>query len=189
MGSKQSRLPSQRPIVDHRVCGTMSATDESGACMRSRPLVNRRDLTRYRTPDTSGSPGEGRRSIRKSAMTPPVKNNAAHTYPPGDVKRVSDSCTLHSMRAAALCPFSSYPYRGMAYADPDAVTQIANGLSTTSLVYDADGNLAQKTVDGTTTTYTYDYLNRLTALGTTANGTTTYGYDAFGQRGDCPAEC
>ena len=54
----------------------------------------------------------------------------------------------------------------MANADPDAVTQIANGLSTTSLVYDADGNLAQKTVDGTTTTYTYDYANRLTAIGT-----------------------
>jgi len=36
----------------------------------------------------------------------------------------------------------------MAYADPDAVTQIANGLSTTSFAYDNDGNLAQKTVDG-----------------------------------------
>ena len=48
-------------------------------------------------------------------------------------------------------------------------------------MYDADGNVAQKTVDGTTTTYLYDYANRLIALGTAA-GTTTYAYDAFGNR-------
>jgi RHS repeat-associated protein len=69
----------------------------------------------------------------------------------------------------------------MAYANPDAVTQIANGLSTTTFVYDADGNVTQKTVDGTTTTYVYDYANRLTALGV-LGATTTYAYDAFGQR-------
>jgi hypothetical protein len=52
----------------------------------------------------------------------------------------------------------------MAYADPDAVTQIANGLSTTSFAYDNDGNLAQKNVDGTTTTYLYDYANSSMAI-------------------------
>jgi YD repeat-containing protein len=35
--------------------------------------------------------------------------------------------------------------------------------------------------DGTTTTYIYDYLNHLTALGS-AGATTTYAYDAFGAR-------
>src|SRR5215831_10092526 len=67
------------------------------------------------------------------------------------------------------------------YANPDAVTQIASGLSTTSLTYDQDGNLAQKTVDGTTTTYLYDYANRLIAIGS-QGATTTFGYDAFGVR-------
>jgi hypothetical protein len=33
------------------------------------------------------------------------------------------------MRAAALGFSFRYPYGGMAYANPDAVTQIANGLS------------------------------------------------------------
>ena len=61
------------------------------------------------------------------------------------------------------------------------MTQIANGLSTTSPTYDADGNLAQKTVDGTTTTYLYDYANHLIALGV-GGATTTYAYDAFGNR-------
>jgi RHS repeat-associated protein len=69
----------------------------------------------------------------------------------------------------------------MAYANPDAVTQIANGLSTSTFSYDQNGNLTQKTVDGTTTTYIYDYANRLTALGV-SGATTTYGYDAFGTR-------
>jgi len=45
--------------------------------------------------------------------------------------------------------------------------------------YDNGGNVAQKTTDGTTTTYVYDYANRLTALGVLGT-TTTYGYDAFG---------
>jgi YD repeat-containing protein len=75
----------------------------------------------------------------------------------------------------------AYSYAGTGYADPDAVTQIANGLSTTSFQYDNDGNVIQKTTDGTTTTYIYDYLNHLTALGS-AGATTTYGYDPFGAR-------
>jgi uncharacterized protein RhaS with RHS repeats len=70
---------------------------------------------------------------------------------------------------------------GWRYVNPDAVTQIANGLSTTTFVYDNNGNVAQKTTDGTTTTYVYDYANRLTALGV-LGATTTYAYDAFGQR-------
>src|SRR5215470_14880469 len=67
------------------------------------------------------------------------------------------------------------------YANSDAVTQIANGLSTSTFSYDNNGNLAQKTTDGVITTYVYDYANRLTALGS-QGATTTYGYDAFGSR-------
>jgi YD repeat-containing protein len=78
----------------------------------------------------------------------------------------------------------SYPYAETGYANPDAVTQIGNGVSTSTFSYDNDGNLTQKTVDGTTTTYVYDYANRLTALGVLGvlGATTTYGYDAFGTR-------
>src|SRR5262245_56286130 len=75
----------------------------------------------------------------------------------------------------------TYSYGGTSYANPDAVTQIANGVSTSTFVYDANGNLAQKTTDGTTTTYVYDYTNRLTALGV-LGATTTYGYDYQGTR-------
>jgi uncharacterized protein RhaS with RHS repeats len=75
----------------------------------------------------------------------------------------------------------SYQYGGVSYANPHAATQIANGVSTSTFSYDNDGNLIQKTVDGTTTTYVYDYANRLTALGV-GGATTTYGYDAFGAR-------
>ena len=49
---------------------------------------------------------KGRRSIRKSAMTPPVKSNV-HTIPTGDVKRESDSGTLHiHARGRSLSLFS-----------------------------------------------------------------------------------
>src|SRR5215475_8245704 len=51
----------------------------------------------------------------------------------------------------------TYSYAGIKYANPHAVTQIANGLSTTTFVYDNNGNVTQKTTDGTTTTYGYDW--------------------------------
>jgi RHS repeat-associated protein len=86
------------------------------------------------------------------------------------------------MRAPALGVSSQgYTYAGMAYANPHAVTQIANGLSTTTFTYDNNGNVTQKTTDGTTTTYVWDYANRLTALGV-LGATTTYGYDWAGNR-------
>jgi uncharacterized protein RhaS with RHS repeats len=85
------------------------------------------------------------------------------------------------MRTVAPGAPAGYSYGGVAYANPDAVTQIANGLSTTTFAYDNNGNVTQKTTDGTTTTYVYDYANRLTALGV-LGATTTYAYDAFGQR-------
>jgi RHS repeat-associated protein len=49
-------------------------------------------------------------------------------------------------------------------------------------LYDNAGNLIQKTTDGTSTTYVWDYANRLIALGVGGAGTTTYGYDVFGSR-------
>jgi YD repeat-containing protein len=76
---------------------------------------------------------------------------------------------------------SSYSYAWVSYANPDAPTQIANGISTTSLSYDNDGNLISSGNGSATTTYTYDYANRLIAL-FAGGATTTYGYDAFGSR-------
>jgi YD repeat-containing protein len=74
-----------------------------------------------------------------------------------------------------------YSYAGTGYANPDAVTQIGNGLSTTTYSYDNNGNLISAGTGAATTTYTYDYANRLTALNA-GGATTTYGYDAFGTR-------
>ena len=85
------------------------------------------------------------------------------------------------MRAIVAPEAGSYSYAGTGYANPHAVTQIANGVSTTTYSYDQNGNLSQKTTDGVTTTYMWDYANRLMALGS-GGATTTYGYDAFGSR-------
>src|SRR6266849_6509995 len=86
------------------------------------------------------------------------------------------------MHAIALAVASgSYPYAGAGYANPDAVTQIASGLSNTTYAYENDGNLISSGNGTATTTYTYDYANRLIAL-YAGGATTTYGYDAFGAR-------
>jgi RHS repeat-associated protein len=62
-----------------------------------------------------------------------------------------------------------------------SVPFVRKRLVTTTFQYDNNGNVIQKTTDGTTTTYIYDYLNHLTAPGS-AGATTTYSYDAFGAR-------
>jgi YD repeat-containing protein len=74
---------------------------------------------------------------------------------------------------------STYTYASTGYANPDAVTQIADGLGTTTYAYDNNGNLISAGTGTATTTYTYDYANRLIAL-FAASATTTYGDDAFG---------
>ena len=76
-------------------------------------------------------------------------------------------------------PAGTYTYGGgSAYTDPDAVTKITNGTSTTSFTYDNNGNLTNASSGFT---YTWDYNNRLlTAHG--AGATSTYGYDYTGQR-------
>ena len=72
---------------------------------------------------------------------------------------------------------STYTYGQTGYANPDAVTSIGNGLSTTTYSYDANGNLIQ--AGGWS--YAWDYLNHMFAAGF-GNSTTTYAYDAFGSR-------
>jgi YD repeat-containing protein len=81
----------------------------------------------------------------------------------------------------SLCAAMCHSYSGTGYANPDAVTQVANGVSTTTYSYDNNGNLISAGTGAATTTYTYDYANRLTALNA-GGATTTYGYDAFGAR-------
>jgi RHS repeat-associated protein len=76
---------------------------------------------------------------------------------------------------------SKYTNAGTSFANPHAVTQIGNGVSTTTYAYDNNGNLTSAGTGTATTTYTYDYANRLTAL-FSLGATTTYGYDAFGAR-------
>jgi len=131
--------------------------------------------------------GKDSQSYKAAAATPDTES-MTRNFSPNDT---GDDLAMVAIKAFVGAPqnstttTSTYTYAGTGYANPDAPTQIANGLSTSTFSYDNNGNLIQKTVDGTTTTYVYDYANRLTALGTRANGvsaTTTYGYNAFGER-------
>jgi len=67
---------------------------------------------------------------------------------------------------------TSYAYAGTNYANPDAATQMANGIATSTLTYDHNGNLTSTE----TTTYAWDWRNRLTQS-VNGNATTTYAYD------------
>ena len=75
-----------------------------------------------------------------------------------------------------------YVYQGTGYANPDAVTGIGNGAATTTYAYDNSGNLIFVTSTGTTTSYIYDYANRLTETKTTGQATSTFSYDYTGNR-------
>jgi RHS repeat-associated protein len=72
----------------------------------------------------------------------------------------------------------TYTYAGSGYPNPDAATKIVNGTSTLTYGYDQNGNLTNVS---STASYTWDYLNRLTASSSTS-ATSTYGYDYTSQR-------
>jgi YD repeat-containing protein len=57
------------------------------------------------------------------------------------------------------------------------VTQVANGTATTTYSYDNNGNLTS----AGTSTFNWDYNNRMTQAAT-QNSTTTYSYDFAGNR-------
>ena len=88
--------------------------------------------------------------------------------------RTYDYDDLGSMTYAS--DLGNYTYGETSYANPNAVTQIANGLATTTYAYDNSGNLLTASANN----YTWDYRNRMTRSGGTA--TTTYGYDSGIQR-------
>ena len=72
----------------------------------------------------------------------------------------------------------------LAYADIRYTYNQDNQLLTangTTFQYDKNGNLFSKTENGATTTYSYDYDNRLTQV-LTADSTYQYKYDALGNR-------
>jgi hypothetical protein len=70
---------------------------------------------------------------------------------------VADRDAALDVMCYSLCGAMRHSYSGTGYANPHAPTQIANGVSTTTLQYDSDGNAVQKTVDGTTVVQTLDY--------------------------------
>jgi RHS repeat-associated protein len=75
-------------------------------------------------------------------------------------------------------PAGAYTYAGTGYTDPDAVTKIVNGSSTTNFTYDNNGNLTNASSGFA---YTWDYNNRMLTA-SSSNSTSTYGYDFTGQR-------
>ncbi len=78
-------------------------------------------------------------------------------------------------------PDGTYSYNGSPgsnYADPDAVTGITNGASSTTFTYDNNGNLTNASSGFT---YTWDYNNRLISA-SSSNTSLTYGYDYLGNR-------
>ena len=76
-------------------------------------------------------------------------------------------------------PAGTYTYNGGSnYTDPDAVTTITNGTSTTMFTYDNNGNLTNASSGFN---YTWDYNNRLLSA-SSSNASMGYGYDYAGQR-------
>lgn len=74
----------------------------------------------------------------------------------------------------------AYAYAGTGYANPDAVTTIG----TQNYTYDNAGDILTSGNGSATTSYTWDYRNRMTDTNNSLGGATTthYAYDSDGQR-------
>jgi len=113
----------------------------------------------------------------KLAQPTPGTETMTRNFSPNDNNDDLAVIAVKGIAQSNTASTSVYTYGQIGNADPDAVTQIATGYSTTTYSYDQNGNLKQQGA----TTYLYDYLNRITSVGF-ANSTSTYGYDANGSR-------
>ncbi len=80
-------------------------------------------------------------------------------------------------------PLSSAPFLDNTTYTHNAANQVlsANGTNAATFAYDNNGNLTSKTIASKTTSYSYDYEDRLTQI--SANGSSTqYIYDGLGNR-------
>lgn len=124
----------------------------------------------------------GRHSMSyKNAAAVSGTESMTRNLSPNDTSDLAVVAIKGASEQAVNTSGTEYSYAGTGYANPHAFTQLSNGVSTSTFAYDANGNLTQKTTDGVSTTYEWDYANRLIALGV-GGATSTYGYDAFGQR-------
>ena len=117
----------------------------------------------------------------KSAASSAGTETMTRTYSPNDN---NDDLAVVAVKAAPPAAMPSgmstttvYVYGATGWANPDALTSLGNGFSTTTYSYDSNGNLLQ--AGGWS--YMWDYLNRMLASGYN-NSTTTYAYDPSGAR-------
>jgi YD repeat-containing protein len=105
-----------------------------------------------------------------------------YAYPYGSSTLATSTYSAQYYNYDALGNFTAkgtnkYSYAGTNDANPDATTQIANGISTTTYGYDNNGNLTS----AGTSTFSWDYNNRMTQA-VTQGSTSTYSYDYAGNR-------
>ena len=98
----------------------------------------------------------------------PAVTNRSSTYP----QACSSPATIRAvrgynyvMKVIAPCPGERSAHATRTPRFGKFEEQVRKNVVTTTCTYDNNGNVTQKTTDGTTTTYVYDYANRLTALG------------------------
>jgi RHS repeat-associated protein len=142
---------------------------------------NRRDATNYFEGDIDEL-GVWSTTLSITDFLTLYNAGRGYGYPWGTSTLATSTYSLQYYNYDALGNFATKgtnrcTYAGTGYANPDAVTQIANGLSTTTYSYDNNGNLTS----AGTSTFGWDYNNRMTQA-VTQGSTSTYAYDYAGNR-------
>src|SRR5262249_11570316 len=101
--------------------------------------------------------------------------SSGHTLTAGNSPTFSTNIPFYVGGSGTLTTFG---YAGTGYANPHAPTGINNGNGTTTLSYDNNGNL----LTYATTSYAYDYRNRITQTIATSTATSTFVYDTNNDR-------
>ena len=106
-----------------------------------------------------------------SPLSPCPVETVAYAYDAGG-QRIQKSLGGSAVRET---PFTA------TYDAANRVTQITLNGEASSLAYDNNGNLAQKSAPGGTTTYTWTARNQLASIAG-PSGSASFRYDAFGRR-------
>jgi RHS repeat-associated protein len=136
------------------------------------------------------SVSNGNANISRAYLNDGLISSEANTYPGADnvTRTISYSYDADARLLTIQYPNNTYSITSH-YTNRGQLSSLvnnANGVTMAAYTYDADGDVATRTLENSTsTTYTYDPINRATNISHALNGTTRthdYGYDTVGNR-------
>ncbi|MGO8747390.1 MAG: RHS repeat domain-containing protein, partial [Thermoguttaceae bacterium] len=171
-----SAADSSTPATDASLSLDPTGTEEAGS-----PALFPQSLTAQQegSDDPTGQASIQQATLADGTQTSPVSSSLSGVLPASLATMTRPDLAIEAQEGVSVPGVNQSPTSDSQLLTPSSTDALGN---TTSLTYDANGNLAGLTdPDGNTTTWTYNQSNQVTSQTDALGATTTYAYNAAGQ--------